>query len=67
MPFETLDFLVERSRSGKAVVLAVAAPHGEDILEAVAEAREKGVALPSLMPRPSAVLEKSDVSTWARS
>ena len=48
MPFETLDFLVERSRSGKAVVLAVAAPHGEDILEAVAEAREKGVALPIL-------------------
>jgi len=48
MPFETLDFLVERSRSGKAVVLAVAAPHGEDILEAVAEAREKGIALPIL-------------------
>jgi len=48
MPFETLDFLVERSRSGKAVVLAVAAPHGEDILEAVDEAREKGVASPIL-------------------
>ncbi len=48
MSFETLDFLIEQSRSGKAMVLAVVAPHGEDILEAVEEAKRKGVASPTL-------------------
>ncbi|HCP07282.1 MAG TPA: phosphate butyryltransferase, partial [Synergistaceae bacterium] len=48
MSFETLDFLLERSQSGKTMVLAVAAPHGEDILGAVAEAEERGVISPIL-------------------
>jgi len=48
MSFETLDFLLERSQSGKTMVLAVAAPHGEDILGAVAEAKERGVVSPIL-------------------
>lgn len=47
MSFETLDFLLERSQSGKTMVLAVAAPHGEDILGAVAEAKERGSYRPS--------------------
>ena len=70
MPFETLDFLVERSRSGKAVVLAVAAPHGEDILEAVAEARERGVASPRLFGDRARIEKVAsefsiDTSSWA--
>ncbi|MDO9508302.1 MAG: phosphate butyryltransferase [Thermovirgaceae bacterium] len=48
MSFETLDFLLERSLTGKKMVLAVAAPQGEDILEAVAAARDKGVISPLL-------------------
>lgn len=49
MSFETLDFLLERSMTGKTMVLAVAAPHGEDILGAVAEAKDKGVISPILI------------------
>ncbi len=49
MSFRTLDFLLERSMTGKTMVLAVAAPHGEDILGAVAEAKEKGVVSPILI------------------
>lgn len=48
MSFETLDFLMERAVSGKKMVLAVAVPQGEDILEAVAAARDRGVVSPVL-------------------
>jgi phosphate butyryltransferase len=48
MSFKTLDFLLERSQAGTTMVLAVAAPHGEDILEAVSEARNRGVVSPIL-------------------
>ncbi len=48
MSFETLDFLLERSVTGKRMILAVAAAQGDDILEAVAMARDKGVVTPVL-------------------
>ena len=48
MSFETLDFLLERSLTGKKMILAVASPHGEDILGAVAEAKGRGVVSPIL-------------------
>ncbi len=48
MSFKTLDFLLARSQTGTTMVLAVAAPHGEDILEAVSEAGKRGVVTPIL-------------------
>lgn len=48
MSFETLDFLLERSRAGTRMVLAVAVAQGDDILEGVDEARKRGVVTPIL-------------------
>ena len=49
MQLKSLDFLLEKCKSGPKKILAVACPQGEDILEAVEDALQGGIVNPVLV------------------
>ena len=46
---KTIDGIIEAARGGEPGIIAVAAAHDRPVIEAVAEARREGIAVPVLV------------------